>query len=171
MRVLKDECGLLLTDDPLPARYIAAAMRGQVRVRVTAALESDSCLQAERTAEGAAGLPGRTRHVHVPAGYRYRRVATSSRFYGSGGADEADDTARLQELVDAAHAADRRTPAPARIEVPWLALGHRPGERIMGIRGRRLDLAHRHGPYAAAPVVHRVRHTFAPVPRTELELE
>jgi hypothetical protein len=171
VRVLPGECGLYVTDDPLPPRYLAAAMRGQVCVRVTAAIESDSCLRAERVAPGTDGLPGRTRRLSVPAGYRFRRVAPTSRFHGQAGADEADDSPRLQELVDAAYEADRRSPAPARIEVPFLAMGYRVGTRVLGVRGRRLDLAHGGPAYESAPVVRRTVHRFAPEPRTELELE
>jgi len=171
VRVLKNECGLYLTDDPLPPRYIAAAMRDQVCVRVTAAIESDAVVAAAYPDEASIDLPGRTRHLNVPAGYRYRRVAPTSRFYGQAGADEADDSARLEELVRAAYLADRRTPAPTRIEIPYLAMGHRVGQRVLGLRGRRLDLAREHGACATAPVVERVRLTFAPAPRTELELE
>lgn len=171
VRVLKDECGLYLTDDPLPSRYLAAAMRGQVRVRVTATIESDSVLAAEYTGDASTNLPGRTRHLNVPAGHRFRRVAATSRFYGQASANEVNDTERLEELVRAAHEADARNPAPTRIETPYLAMGHRVGERILGIRGRRLDLARRHNGYATAPVLNRVRFTFAPTPKTELELE
>ncbi|MCX5672311.1 MAG: hypothetical protein NTU94_13420 [Planctomycetota bacterium] len=170
-RVLTDECGLYLTEDPLPSRYLAAAMRGLVRIRVTATVESDACLSAERAEAGPADRPGRTRHLSVPAGYRFRQVASTSRFYGQGGADETDDTAKLQDLVDAAYEADRRVPAPACIEVPYLAMGHRPGERILGVRGRRLDLARQHAGYETTPVVKSVLHTFAPLPQTQLELE
>lgn len=171
VRNLTEECGLYLADDPLPPEYLAAAMRGQTRVRVTATIESDSCLAAEQTAPDATGLPGRTRHIAAPAGFRFRRVAAASCFSGEGGADVADDTARLQELVDAAHAADRRCPAPARITIPALALAHRDGRRVAGLRGRRLDLARQHAGYETAPVIRSVRHTFAPAPQTELELE
>ena len=170
-RVLAEECGIYLTDDPLPPSYLAAAMRGEVRVRVTATIESDSRLQAERTAEGTQDLPGRTRYFSVAAGYRFRRVAPTSRFSGHSQADTVDDTARLQELVDAAYEADRRSPVPSRIQIPYLALGHRVGERLLGIRGRRLDLARQHDGYESAPVVRRIRYDFAPVPQTELELE
>ena len=170
-RVLTDECGLYLTEDPLPSRYLAAAMRGMVSVRVTATVESDSCLAAEREDDGPADRPGRTRHLSIPAGYRFRQVAATSRFYGQAGADDADDTARLQELVDAAYAADRRSPAPTRIEIPCLALGHRPGERLLGVRGRHLDVARQDAGYETAPVVRSVLHTFAPLPQTQLELE
>jgi hypothetical protein len=168
-RVLSDEAGVALTDDPLPPRYLAAAMRGLVRVRVTAALESDACLAAD-AGDDAAG-PGCTRHVHVPAGYRFRRVTAGSRFFGDTGGGETDDAARLADLVRAAHDADLRSPAPARINVPWLALGHRVGQRLLGVRGRRLDLARRHDGYAVAPVVARVRLCLLPRPSTELELE
>ena len=171
VRVLPDECGLYVTDDPLPSRYLAAAMREQVRVRVTATIESDSLLAAECADDGQAILPGRTRHLNVAAGYRFRRVAAASRFYGEANADEADDTDRLEELVRAAREADRRSPAPTRIEVPCLAMGHRVGERLLGVRGRRLDLARQLNGYGIAPVVKRIRFTFAPTPQTELELE
>jgi hypothetical protein len=170
-RVLTDEGGLYLTDDPLPARYLMAAMRGEACLRATAAIESDSRLAAEYSGDGADDLPGRTRYLSAPTGYRFRRVAATSRFHGQAGADEADDTARLEDLVRAAHDADRRSPAPTRIEAPYLAMGHRPGERILGIRGRRLDLARRHEGYETAPVVRRVIFTFAPAPQTQLELE
>jgi hypothetical protein len=171
VRVLRGECGLYLTDDPLPPGYLAAAMRGQVCVRVTATVESDAVLVAEYAGEEMTDLPGRTRHLNVPAGYRYRRVAATSRFYGQAGSDEVDDSARLEDLVRAAYEADRRTPTPTRVEIPYLAMGHHVGQRILGIRGRRLDLAREHGACAAAPVARRLRLTFAPVPQTELELE
>jgi hypothetical protein len=170
-RILKDECGLYLPEDLLPARYLEAAMRRQVRVRVTATIESDACLTSERAEDGTAGLPGRTRWLQVPAAYRYRRVASGSRFHGDSGADEADDTARLQALVDAAYEADRRSLVPARIAVPWLTLGHPVGSRMPGVLGRRLDLVRAQAGYATDPVVRRVCHTFAPVVQTELELE
>lgn len=170
-RVLTDEAGLVLTDDPLPPRYLAAAMRGRVRMRVTASLESDARLAAEFAGDADPALPGRTRHLSAPAGYRFRRVASASRFYGQAGADEADDADRLTDLVRAAWTADHRTPAASRIDVPYLAFGHRVGERVLGLRGRRIDLARLHDGYAAAPVVRRVVHTFAPLPRTQLELE
>lgn len=170
-RVLRTECGVYLTEDPLPPEYVAAAMRGHVRVRATATLESDARLVAEYAGEDADDLPGRTRHVHVPAGYRFRRVAPTSRFHGAGGADEANDTGRLQDLVCAAWEADRRTPAPTHVRIPYLALGHGVGERLLGIRGRRIDLARDHTGFAVAPVVDRLRLTFAPAPETILHLE
>jgi len=170
-RVLREECGIVLTADPLPAEYLAAAMRNEARMRITAAVESDALLSAEHAGTAGDGLPGRTRHVHVPAGYRYRRVASTSRFYGEGEADEVDDTVRLQDLIRAAWEADRRAPAPARIEVPYLALGHRVGERILGTRGRGLALAREHTGFAVAPAVRSIRFTFTPDPRTDLILE
>lgn len=170
-RILPGECGVYLTDDPLPPAYLAAAMRGYACMRVTAAIESDSCLQAERAGPGAEGLPGRTRHLAVPAGYRYRRRAATSRFSGLTGADEADDTQALAALVSAAREADRRCPAPARVQMPYLALGYRVGQRLLGVRGRRLDLARQEVGYESAPTIARLRWDFAPLPRTELELE
>jgi len=170
-RVLRDECGIYLTEDPLPPDYLEAAMRDEVSVRVTATIESDAALTVEVDDADASHLPGRTRHLAVPAGYRFRRVAPTSRFYGSGDADEADDTARLEDLLQAAWEADRRAPAPARVGMPYLALGHRVGERLQGTRGRRLDLARQHTGYAIAPVVRRMRLAFAPLPGTELDLE
>ena len=169
LRVLRDECGLYLTDDLLPPPYLAAAMRGHVRVRATATIESDSRLSAVGGDDAADDGPGRTRHLNVAAGYRFRRVAATSRFQG--GSDDVDDTARLEELVSAVAEADRRSPAPTRVVVPGLALGHRVGERLVGVRGRPLDLERLHLGYQAAPAVRRIRLTFAPSPQTELELE
>jgi len=146
-------------------------MRNLVRIRVTAAIESDSCIVAECVAPGASELPGRTRYLNVPASYRYRKRAPTSRFYGNAPADEADDTQRLQEFVNAAYEADRRCPVPAHIEVPYLALGYRVGQRLLGVQGRHLDFAHRESGYESAPMVRKVRWHFAPAPRTELELE
>ncbi len=171
-RVLESECGIYLSEDPLPPDYLAAAMRGEVRVRATATIESDACLEAAwpETDEDA-GRPGRTRYLHVPAGYRYRKVAPTSRFYGAGDADEADDSARLADLVRTAWEADARSPAPARVTVPGLALGHRVGERILGVRGRPLALADDYEGFVVAPTVRRVRWVLLPVPQTELDLE
>jgi hypothetical protein len=170
IKVLDGEAGLYLTDDPLPPAYLHAAMRDYARVRVTASLESDAALGAERVAEGADESPGRTRVLHMPGGYCYRKVASTSRFHGDP-ADEADDSARLQALVDAAFEADRRCPVPSRIRIPYLALGHRVGERIADIRGRRLDLARQHAGYETDPAIRRITMHFSPVPETELELD
>ena len=170
IKVLDHEGGLYLTDAPLPPTYLYAAMRGYARVRVTASLESDAALGAERVAEGADESPGRTRVLHVPGGYCYRKVASTSRFHGDP-ADETDDSARLQALVDAAFEADRRCPAPSRIQIPYLAFGHRVGERVVGIRGRRLDLARQHAGYEIDPAIRRITMRFSPAPETELELD
>ncbi|HUX02676.1 MAG TPA: hypothetical protein VMY35_17075 [Phycisphaerae bacterium] len=172
-RILEGEAGLYLTDDPLPPDYIRAVMGGYVQIRVTAAIESDTRLVAERVAgDGGDGgdLPGRTRFLSVPTGYRYRKRSAASRFQGDP-ADEADDSARLQELVDAAFEADRRCPSPGRIRVPYLAFGRRVGDCLAGIRGRRLELARRHTGYETDPAICRVTLQFTPVPETELELD
>ena len=171
VRVLRDECGIYLTDDPLPPQFLVAGMNGLLRVRVTAAIESDSCVQAERGEPETADFPGRTRHLNVPAGYRYRKRASTSRFSGQAAADEVDDTPRLLEFVNAAYEADRLCPVPAHVEMPYLALGYRVGQRMLGVRRRRLDFARRELGYDSAPMVKQVRWHFAPEPRTELELE
>jgi len=170
-KVLENECGLYLTEDVLPPRYLRAATRGEVRVRVTASIEADACLEAERDIAGAADLPETTRCLEVPAGYRYRKVTQTSRFHGQVGADEQDDTAKLQALVDAALQADQRNPVPGRVEMPYLALAHRVGQRVCGVRGRRLDLAREQPGYETDPVICRVRFRLTPTPATELELE
>jgi hypothetical protein len=171
VRILTDECGLILTDDPLPPRYLAAAMRGLVRVRVTASLESDSRLTADYGDAADTDLPGCSRHLDVAEGYRFRKVTAESRFHGQAAADEVDDTARLEDLVREAYEADLAAPVPSRIDMPYLAMGHRVGERILGVQGRWIDLAPSTPDYTAAPRIRLIRHTFAPVPQTELELE
>ena len=170
-RILRHECGIYLTDDPLPPSFVAAAMGNRARIRVTATIESDSSILAEHNKIGTTDLPGHTRYLNVPASYRYRKRAPASRFCGQSPVDEADDTLRLQEFVNAAYEADRRCPVPAHIEVPWLALGYRVGQRVVGIRGRHIDFARRETGYESAPMVRGVRWHFAPAPRTELELE
>jgi len=169
-RVLRDECGVYLSGDRLPAEYLAAAMAGLARLRATATIESDACLVAERTEPGAAALPGRTRYLSAGPGYRYRHVSASS-LLGGGSADEVDDSARLQALVDAAAEADRRCPVPSLVRVPWLAPAYGVGQRVAGTRGRRLDLAREQTGFRTEPVVRRVRRRFAEAPATELELE
>lgn len=168
-RVLEGECGIYLTDDLLPAAYLRACIRGEARVRATATIASDSRLAAEYADSGAEDLPGRTRHLAAPAGYRYRKVAASSRFYGSE-ADEADDSARLAAFVRAAFEADRRCPAPTSLHIPYLALAHTVGTRVEGIRGRPIDLAREHTGYATSPVIRTVRWRFWPEVGTELVL-
>jgi hypothetical protein len=54
--------------------------------------------------------------------------------------------------------------------MPWLALAHRVGQRVRGIRGRRLDLAQDQPGYETDPVIRRIRFRLAPTPATELEL-
>ncbi len=169
-RVLAGECGLYLTADPLPPDYLRACLAGDAQVRVTATLEGDDRLRAEWTEPGAEALPGRTRHLLVSGGYGSRTVAPTSRFAGDA-ADTADDAEALAALVAAVAEADRRCPVPARIVLPELDLGRRPGVRVAGVVGRPLALARTHLGYQAAPVVRRVKHRLVPRPRTELELE
>jgi len=45
------------------------------------------------------------------------------------------------------------------------------GQRMLGVRRRRLDFARWELGYDSAPMVKQVRWHFAPEPRTELELE
>ncbi len=169
-RVLANACGVVLTGEVLPFDYLRAAMQGQVRVRVTATVESDARLTVEAEADGTSDLPGRTRPVAVPAGYRYRKVAATSRFQG-GDADEADDTAALEALVARAVAADRRCPAPTRAVLPGVAPGHATGMRVGAVRGRGLALARDWSALFLRPMIYRVVHRFAPEPETELELD
>jgi hypothetical protein len=57
-----------------------------------------------------------------------------------------------------------------RVEIPYLGLEHRVGERLGGTRGRRVDLAREPPGYGVEPVVWRIRHEFAPMPSTTLDL-
>jgi hypothetical protein len=170
-RVLTGECGLYFPEDALPDRYLAVAIRHQVRVRVTATIEADDCVRAQRNDGGGNNLPGRTQYLPVLAGYRYRKVSPTSRFYGSPLSDETDDTSRLQALVDVAWQADYFSLITGRMKIPWLALEYRAGALMPGIAGRCFSLAIDNNGYRTNPFVRRVTLTLAPTVQTELDLE
>lgn len=166
IRCLKNECGIYLSDDQLPAEFLHAAIRDNVHVRVTATVESDQGLSAQWEPEDADELsPGRTRFISAARGFRFRKVSSQSIFYGAssqiiGTPDEADDSAALGELITAIAEKEQRSPVPAEVIIPWISIGYRCGSPVVGISGREFLLTDAYRGYQTAPHIRRVERRF-----------
>ena len=147
-----DECTVFLSEDSLGADYFQAALAGEAKVRVTAAVASDRRLSVETP-----GDPGGGVELVEAADARWARVHTGSIFHQSEdlpAPDERDDTSKLERLAETL----RVSPAGA-LEGEFSLGRLRPlfgvGDIIERIDGRRLELATFPG---AAPHVERVEH-------------
>jgi hypothetical protein len=172
VRVLRDECGVYLSSDELPAELFYAADRGWLRVRATAAVESDDRLRV--TVERPGLEPdqrGRRLVLDVSSDYRWRKVDSGSLFHG-GPSAEVDDTARLSSLAADLWEAQRRAPTPSHIGLPFFSVSYRVGDTVDAIRYRWAWLKRTSGGIETDPLVDVVRQTFGPEGwRTELVLE
>lgn len=170
--VLRDECGILLSSDQLPPELFHAADRDELRVRVTATVESDSRLGVlvERP-----GLQddhrGRRLWQDVSDEYHHRTVGADSIFHG-GPSREVDDSERLIALAADLWAAERHASSPGRVRLPFFSVSYRVGDRIDGIRYRYAWLRRTAAGIQSDPFVEAVRQTFSPTEgwRTELTL-
>ncbi len=172
VRVLEEECGVWLSGDGLPAELFYAAARGLLRVRVTAAVESDARLGVEVERPGLqSDQRGRRLWQDVSNGYHYRQVAGTSKF--SGGTSKAvDDADRLATLAADLWQAGRLAPTPCRIGLPFFSVSYRVGDQIDAVRYRWAWIKRSAAGIDTSPLVECVRQTFgAEGWRTELVLD
>ena len=102
--VLNDEAGVYLDDDALPTDILAAALAGDLRVRVTATLRSPLRLSVSRWSGNA--FRGVDQPVELEAGDRFtlRQIATSSLHHtlvssGQADANISDETIALKRWL------------------------------------------------------------------------
>jgi len=133
---LLDECGIWLSSEQLDIDTWYAALKGDLRFRITASVVSDerlSCTVADGPVNAVAEVVNHI--VTLPRQFKYRRVSSASIFANStddgiGTPDEADDTAELAGFVRQtaeAYPADIET---INIETPFLAFDYSPGDKV-----------------------------------------
>lgn len=169
--VLRDECGIVLSDDRLPAEVLRAAEAGQLSVRATATVESDARLAVtvERPGLGDDSR-GRRRWIDAADRFRWRKVDATSVLSG-GPADEVDDSQRLIQYAADLWAAQRHAPAPSRITLPFMSISYRVGDRIDGVRYRAARLARTEGGVPTDPLVEAVVARWSDEAGWQTELE
>lgn len=133
---LLDECGVWLSSDELDFDTWVAALKGLLRVRITASVVSDERL----TCVVADGPVGSTAPVvdHVftlPRRFAYRRVSAQSTFIenpqaGLGVPDEADDSAALHQFVRRQVQASAAAIETTDVQTPTLRLHLQPGDLV-----------------------------------------
>lgn len=133
---LLDECGVWLSSDELDFDTWVAALKGLLRVRITASVVSDERL----TCVVADGPVGSTAPVvdHVftlPRRFAYRKVSAQSTFMenpqaGLGVPDEADDLAALHQFVRRQVQASAAVIETADVQTPTLRLHLQPGDLV-----------------------------------------
>ena len=141
---LLDECGIWLASDRLDIDTWIAAIKGVLKFRLTATVVSDerlSCVVADGPVGGLAPVVERV--VEAGSKFRFRKVTGRSIFAGGsfdgemvepidlgGGADEADDTAALNQFVRRKAQADSEAIETFDVQTPWLALGFEVGDVV-----------------------------------------
>ena len=146
-----DECGVYLGTDALPVDYFQTAQAGNVRLRVTATIEADTCISSVAVGDA----PSRT--VDLSRSFGWAKVHNSSIFKSSshlGKPAELDDTTALSAAVRHIQQA-RSVPTLAELTLGWCDFSFRVGDVIDRIDGRGIDLAR--SPQAS-PAVAQVRH-------------
>ncbi len=133
---LLDECGVWLSSDELDFDTWVAALKGLLRIRITASVVSDERL----TCTVADGPVGSTAPVvdHVftlPRRFAYRKVSSQSTFVqnpqaGLGVPDEADDSAALHQFVRQQAQASAAVIETTDVQTPTLRLHVQPGDLV-----------------------------------------
>ncbi len=138
VRNLQDRAGVYLDDDSLVPQYLWAARTGRARLRVTSTLSSP--LPLETVLWRGNPFVGEFRQQSVELGqtFRYRRVAASSKYHGSGlAADTADDRPAMRAWLAELPLPDAET---GRVEIQTVGVMPtlRIGDRLDRLAGRRI---------------------------------
>jgi hypothetical protein len=143
--ILVDECGIWLSSDRLDVNTWIAALKGQLRFRITASVVSDeriSCIVADGPVNSTAPVVD---HVAVlPRQFKFRKVSNKSIFKNAsdeslGAADEVDDSTSLHEFVRKTAAAGSEVIETIDLQTPYVCVDYEIGDRVtMGIDGRDL---------------------------------
>lgn len=132
---LLDECGVWLSSDQLDLDTWVAALKGALRVRITASVVSDERL-ACIAADGPVGstIPVVDHVLTLPRRFAYRKVSTQSIFAqtpaGLGTPDEANDSAALHQFVRQHAEASPAVIETIDVQTPTLRLHLHPGDTV-----------------------------------------
>jgi len=144
---LLDECGIWLSSDQLDVDTWVAALKGALKIRMTASVVSDERLTAA-AADGPVGssVPVVDHVITLPRQFRYRKVSTQSSFAQTdllmqGELDEVDDSAALDEFVRGQEAMAPSIVETTQIQTPALTCHLHPGDRVISSPNDR-DLLH-----------------------------
>ena len=133
---LLDECGVWLSNDQLDVDTWVAALKGELRFRITASVVSDervNCVVADGPVGSA--VPVVDHLVTLPRQFKYRRVTGQSIFASnadaaSGQPDEVDDSAALYAFVRQ-YAAGSAEPFERADVQTLMVMSHcEPGDRV-----------------------------------------
>jgi len=133
---LLDECGVWLSSDELDLDTWVAALKGLLRVRITASVVSDERIGCT-IADGPVGstAPVVDHVLAMPRRFAYRKVSARSIFAegsqaGLGRPDEIDDSAALRQFVRRQAQASPAVIETAEVQTPTLRLHLHPGDLV-----------------------------------------
>jgi hypothetical protein len=127
---LLDECGVWLSSDQLDVDSWVAALKGVLKLRMTASVVSDeriSCEVADGPVDSVAPVVDHL--ITKPSQFKYRKVSAQSIFAGCsdeslGMPDEVDDTAALYEFVRKTAQSGPATIETVDVQTPYLVLDY-----------------------------------------------
>jgi len=133
---LLDECGVWLSSDELDLDTWVAALKGLLRVRITASVVSDerlTCIVADGPVGSTAPVVDHV--LTLPRRFAYRKVCAQSAFAqgsqaGLGVPDEADDSTALHQFVRQQAQAFPAAIETADVQTPTLRLHLYPGDHV-----------------------------------------
>ena len=159
---LLDECEIWFSSSRLDIETWVAALKGALRVRITASVVSDERLTCS-VADGPVGsaTPVVERVINAGSKFGYRKVTGRSRFAGSAnGADEADDSAGLYQFIRRRVQAESAAIETFDVQTPYLAIGVEVGD-IVKTNPEDRDIFSIRSDNRSVSVVERVRIDFA----------
>jgi hypothetical protein len=133
---LLDECGIWFSSDQLDVDAWVAALKGFLKVRITASVVSDERLTSVATDGPTESTAPVVDHViTLPRQFRYRKVLPQSLFAQKdpqtlGKPDEVDDSTALDDFVRRQTATALHVIDTTEIHTPTLTLHLHPGDRV-----------------------------------------
>jgi hypothetical protein len=133
---LLDECGVWLSSDRLDLNTWIAILKGVLRFRITCSVLCDERLSCE-IADGPVGTasPVIDFCLQMQSPFRYRKVTSQSKFYGSAGSSigepaEADDSIALYEHLRKWAGSKSEVIETVDLQTPYLALHYSVDDKI-----------------------------------------
>ncbi len=130
--MLLDECGIWLSSDRLDPYVWVAALKGVLRLRITASVVSDerlSCVVADGPVASAGPVVDHI--ITLPRRFKYRKVSPGSLLSASSaGANEVDDTQALYDYVRRTANANAAAAEKFDVETSYLCFGIDVGDGV-----------------------------------------
>ncbi len=156
IRISQDRCEVYLDGDALPADYFQAVIGGEIQLRVTASVKSDTRLTVE--VKGDPHLPAEIADYSQQA--KWQKLHTDSIFYGKSGLGtpaERDDINMLRNIARRYAEIVSRC-LEATLQLGWVDTAWHSGDIVERIDGRELELS---GNPEIRPYATAVLHDFA----------